>query len=76
MAEIDAERPSRGGFVSAWLPVSMGSRLAEVAAQHDRSVSAELRIALRTYLAAERRRGRAGLGGSGLPGHGDAEDDG
>jgi hypothetical protein len=62
MAASEAQRPDRG-YVSAWLEPGLRSQIEELAARNDRSVSAELRVALRQHVA-EQQRGRTGASGS------------
>lgn len=45
-------------YVSAFVPPSLRERLEEAAREHDRSLSGELRVALRAYLAEPEQRER------------------
>jgi plasmid stability protein len=54
--EVSADTPV---VIGAYVPPSLKAQLAERAAQQERSVSAELRVAIREHLGLERQRGEA-----------------
>jgi hypothetical protein len=62
----DSQRPIRPGYLSAWVEAPLRAEIEELAARHDRTLSAQVRVALREHVA-EQQHGRAEPRGSGPP---------